>query len=109
MLLLVGKRPLGGNILCESAHQTIDGHGSCPGLDSFLSDDFLSRAFIGRLASFDLQQFEQFGAGHQQLAAQGTTRLQFPALNQPVNTEIVDTKHGCGFLDGIRQPFGSGR
>jgi hypothetical protein len=52
---------------------------------------------------------EQFGAGYQQLAAQGTAWLQLLALNQPVNAEIMNTEHGCGFLDGIRQPFGPGR
>jgi hypothetical protein len=55
---------------------------------------------MGGLASFDLQQFEQFGAGHQQLSAHTTVRILKGA-----NTEIfivygpVVPNRGCERLE----------
>jgi hypothetical protein len=59
-----------------------------------------SRRLVGN------QKSQQFGAGHQKLTTQGAAWLQLSAPNQPANAKIVDAKHGCGFPDGIRQPFG---
>ena len=93
---------------CESAREIIRQSVHVLGPEYSLVKYSLARAVIGGRSSFALQQFEQFGARHQQLAAQGTAWLQLSALNQPVNAEIVDAKHGCGFLDGISQPFNRG-
>jgi len=58
------------------------------------------RALLG------LQELEQLGARHQQLAAQCPARFEFTALNEPVHAEVIDAKQVSGFLNGIGQPPG---
>jgi len=59
-----------------------------------------------RSLRFRLQEFEQFGAWHEQLAAQHPADFEFAALNEPINAEIIDAKQVSRFLDGIGKPLG---
>src|SRR5437763_5577929 len=55
--------------------------------------------------SFGFQQFKQFVARHEQLAAQCPTHFEFTPLDEAVNAEIIDAQEISGLLDGIREPF----
>ena len=48
--------------------------------------------------SLGFQELEQFCARHEQLAAKCPASLEFSALNQSVNAEIIDAKQIGGFL-----------
>ena len=54
---------------------------------------------VHRGASFGFEELEQFRTWHQQLATKGATNLQFPALNQAIDAEIVHAQHLSGFLN----------
>jgi hypothetical protein len=49
--------------------------------------------------SFNLQEFEQFRARHEQLSPQHPACAQFPALDHPINTEVVDAQKLCGLIN----------
>src|SRR6266480_3970471 len=77
-----------------------------PAFRQFVNGWFISSSVWS--VSFGLQQFEQLGARHQKFATQCSARLELSALNQPVDAEIVHTKHACCLLDGVSQSFGRG-
>jgi hypothetical protein len=55
--------------------------------------------------SFGFQKFDQFGAGHEQLATHCPAHFQFAPLDEAVNAEIIDAQEIGGFLHGVGQSF----
>src|ERR1017187_2033275 len=74
-----------------------------------LSSNSVGRRSSNRLlimASLGFQEFQQFGARDQQLAAQCPAHFEFTTLDEPGNAEIIHAQQGGGFLNGIGEPLG---
>jgi hypothetical protein len=52
-----------------------------------------------------IQQSEKFRPWNEKLSKQNAARLQFSALDEPIDTVIIHAQHIGGFRDGISQPF----
>jgi hypothetical protein len=60
---------------------------------------FMACNGYARVSTF--QQPQQLRARNKKLSAQRTTGLQFAALDKTIDTEIIYSKQGCCFMNGI--------